>query len=141
MKQFVKGFALRGLVAAGGGPLVLAIIYGVLGETGAVVSLTPREVSIGILSVLLLAFIVAGMNAIYQVEQLPLLMAILLHGIALYAAYILIYIFNGWLQEQLIPILTFTVVFVVGYAIIWLVIYSVTKHKTQKINVQLQSKS
>ena len=141
MKQFVKGFVLRGLVAAGGGPLVLAIIYGVLGETGAISSLTPREVSVGILSVLLLAFIVAGMNAIYQVEQLPLMMAILLHGIALYAAYILIYIFNGWLQEQLIPILTFTVVFVVGYAIIWLVIYSVTKHKTQKINVQLQSKS
>ena len=141
MKQFTKGFVLRGLVAAGGGPLVLAIIYGVLGETGAVVSLTPREVSIGILSVLLLAFIVAGMNAIYQVEQLPLMMAILLHGIALYATYILIYLFNGWLQEQLIPILTFTVVFVVGYAIIWLVIYSVTKHKTQKINVQLQAKS
>ena len=141
MKQFAKGFVLRGLVAAGGGPLVLAIIYGVLGETGAVASLTPREVSVGILSVLLLAFIVAGMNAIYQVEQLPLMMAILLHGIALYATYILIYLFNGWLQEQLIPILTFTVVFVVGYAIIWLVIYSVTKHKTQKINVQLQSKS
>ena len=141
MKQFAKGFVLRGLVAAGGGPLVLAIIYGVLGETGAVVSLTPREVSIGILSVLLLAFIVAGMNAIYRVEQLPLMMAILLHGIALYATYILIYLFNGWLQEQLIPILTFTVVFVVGYAIIWLVIYSVTKHKTQKINVQLQAKS
>ena len=141
MKQFAKGFALRGLVAAGGGPLVLAIIYGVLGETGAVASLTPREVSVGILSVLLLAFIVAGMNAIYRVEQLPLMMAILLHGIALYATYILIYLFNGWLQEQLIPILTFTVVFVVGYAIIWLVIYSVTKHKTQKINVQLQAKS
>ena len=141
MKQFAKGFVLRGLVAAGGGPLVLAIIYGVLGETGAVASLTPREVSVGILSVLLLAFIVAGMNAIYQVEQLPLMMAILLHGIALYATYILIYLFNGWLQEQLIPILTFTVVFVVGYAIIWLVIYSVTKHKTQKINVQLQAKS
>lgn len=141
MKQFAKGFVLRGLVAAGGGPLVLAIIYGVLGETGAISSLTPWEVSVGILSVLLLAFIVAGMNAIYQVEQLPLMMAILLHGIALYATYILIYLFNGWLQEQLIPILTFTVVFVVGYAIIWLVIYSVTKHKTQKINEQLQSKS
>ena len=141
MKQFAKGFVLRGLVAAGGGPLVLAIIYGVLGETGAISSLTPREVSVGILSVLLLAFIVAGMNAIYQVEQLPLMMAILLHGIALYATYILIYLFNGWLQEQLIPILTFTVVFVVGYAIIWLVIYSVTKHRTRKINEQLQSKS
>lgn len=141
MKQFAKGFALRGLVAAGGGPLVLAIIYGVLGETGAVASLTPQEASVGILSVLLLAFIVAGMNAIYQVEQLPLMVAILLHGIALYATYILIYLFNGWLQEQLIPILTFTVVFVAGYAIIWLVIYSVTKYRTKKINVLLQSKS
>lgn len=139
MKQFAKGFVLRGLVAAGGGPLVLAIIYGVLGETGAISSLTPREVSVGILSVLLLAFIVAGMNAIYQVEQLPLMMAILLHGIALYATYILIYLFNGWLQEQLIPILTFTVVFVVGYAIIWVMIYSVIRYRTKKINILLQS--
>ena len=140
MKQFAKEFSLRGLVAAGGGPLVLAIIYGILGETGAVTSLTPREVSLGILSVLLLAFIVAGMNAIYQVERLPLTVAILLHGLALYAVYILIYLLNGWLQEQLIPILTFTAVFVVGYAVIWLIIYSVTKHKTQKINAQLHLK-
>ena len=140
MKQFAKGFVLRGLVAAGGGPLVLAIIYGVLGETGAVASLTPREVSVGILSVLLLAFIVAGMNAIYQVEQLPLMMAILLHGIALYATYILIYLFNGWLQEQLIPILTFTVVFVVGYAIIWLIIFLSSHIRTRRINALLRSK-
>ena len=140
MKQFAKGFVLRGLVAAGGGPLVLAIIYGVLGETGAISSLTPREVSVGILSVLLLAFIVAGMNAIYQVEQLPLMMAILLHGIALYATYILIYLFNGWLQEQLIPILTFTVVFVVGYAIIWLIIFLSSHIRTRRINALLRSK-
>ena len=33
MKKFWKEFLLRGLVAAAGGPVVLAIIYGILGAT------------------------------------------------------------------------------------------------------------
>ena len=72
MKPFLKGFLLRGLICAGGGPLVLAIIYGILGATGTVEAFTPREVCMGILTIMLLAFIAAGMTAIYQLEQLPL---------------------------------------------------------------------
>ena len=36
MKKFWKEFLFRGLICAGGGPLVLAIIYGILGSLGAV---------------------------------------------------------------------------------------------------------
>ena len=36
MKQFWKEFLFRGLICAGGGPLVLVIIYGILGSLGAV---------------------------------------------------------------------------------------------------------
>ena len=139
MKKFVKEFILRGLLAAGGGPIVLAIIYGILGKTGVISSLTPHEVCLGIISVTLLAFIVAGMNAIYQLEQLPLISAILLHGAGLYAAYILIYLINGWLQQQLIPIACFTGIFIAGYAVIWLIIYTVTRAKTQQLNKKLRS--
>lgn len=139
MKKFVKEFLLRGLLAAGGGPVVLAIVYGILGATGTVSSLTPREVCLGILTVTLLAFIIAGLNAIYLIERLPLASAILLHGAGLYATYILIYLINGWLQQQLIPILIFTAVFIVGYAVIWCIIYAITKRKTQQLNRKLRS--
>ena len=134
MKKFWKEFLLRGLLAASGGPIVLAIIYGILGETGAVTAFSPREVCMGILTITLLAFIVAGMTAIYQMEQLPLPIMILLHGGALYIAYILTYLLNGWLQNALVPILVFTGIFAAGYALVWLVIYLVEKARADKLN-------
>lgn len=138
MKKFAKEFLIRGFLAASGGPVVLAIVYGILGATDVVSSFSPREVCLGILTVTLLAFIVAGMTAIYQLEQLPLISAILLHGAGLYTAYILIYLLNGWLQQQLVPILIFTAIFIAGYALIWLIIYAITKTKTEQINKKLK---
>ena len=140
MKKFWKEFFLRGLVCAGGGPVVLAIIYGILGATGAAESFTPKEVSIGILSITVLAFIAAGMTAIYQMEQLPLPSMILLLGGVLYIAYILTYLLNGWLLNQLKPILIFTGIFIAGYAIVWLIIYCVERSKAEKINKKLKEK-
>jgi len=138
MKKFWKEFFLRGLICASGGPIVLAIIYGILGATGTVEAFSPREVCIGILTITLLAFIAAGMTAIYQMEQLPLPIMILLHGGGLYIAYILTYLINGWLHNSLVPILVFTGIFVAGYALIWLIIYCVTKTKTEALNRKLK---
>lgn len=138
MKKFWKEFFLRGLLCAGGGPLVLAIIYGILGATGTVESFSPKEVCMGILTIMLLAFICAGMTAIYQMEQLPLPTMILFHGGALFIAYILTYLINGWLLNSLIPIAIFTAAFVSGYAVIWLIIYYITKAKTNVLNNQLK---
>lgn len=141
MKKFGKEFLLRGLLACSGGPVVLAIVYGILGATGTVSHFSPNEVCMGILTVTLLAFMVAGMTAIYQLEQLPLISAILIHGAGLYIAYILIYLLNGWLKQQLIPIAIFTAIFIAGYAVIWLIIYSITKTKTEQINRKLKNDS
>ena len=138
MKKFLKEFLFRGLICAGGGPIILAIIYGILGATGAVGSFSPMEVCLGIVSITLLAFIAAGMTAIYQMEQLPLPMMILLHGGALYIAYILTYLINGWLQNSLIPIFVFSCIFVTGFAFVWLIIYCVEKAKAKKINKLLK---
>jgi len=139
MKTFWKNFLLRGLICAAGGPFVLAIIYGILGATGAVEAFSPREVCVGIISISLLAFIAAGMTAIYQAEQLPLITQILLHGGALYLVYILTYLLNGWLSAQLKPILVFSGIFVVGYGLIWLIIYFVERAKADKLNKLLNS--
>ncbi len=137
MKTHMKEFLKRGLMAAGGGPAILAIVYGILGKTGAVSTLTPSEVCLGILTVTLLAFVVAGITVVYQIEKLPLGWAISIHGLVLYACYILIYLLNGWLKQQLVPVLIFTGVFLVGYAVIWLVIWFSTRKNTAQINQKL----
>lgn len=138
MKKFWKEFLFRGLLCASGGPIVLAVIYGILGVTGSAEQLSVTEVSTGILSITLLAFIAAGMTAVYQMEQLPLPMMILLHGGALYMAYILTYLINGWLQNALIPIFVFTGIFVAGYALIWIAIYLVEKAKAKHLTKLLK---
>ena len=139
MKKFLSDFFLKGLIAAAFGPPVLAIIYWILGSTGVVESFSPNEVALGIVSIELLAMVVGGMSAIYQQEQLPLASAILIHGGVLYLTYILIYLINGWLQRQLMPILVFSAIFVTCYALIWLFIYLINKRKTQKINQNLHT--
>lgn len=139
MKKFWKEFALRGLVCAAGGPLILAVIYGIFSATNSVGSITPGEVSLAILTITILAFIAAGMTAVYQMEQLPLSMAILLHGGALYIAYLITYLINGWLMNQLVPILVFTGIFVVCYGLIWLIIYFAEKAKADKLNKLLKN--
>ena len=134
MKKFWKEFLFRGLICAAGGPLVLAIIYGILYATGTVEFLSPKSVCLEILTITLLAFLAAGMTAIYQMEHLPLPTMILCHGGALYIAYILTYLINGWLLNQLTSILVFTGIFFAGYALVWLIIYFVEKAKAQKLN-------
>jgi len=138
MKNFWKEFLFRGLICASGGPLVLAIIYGILGATGTIDTLPANEVSTGIVTIMLLAFIAAGMTAIYQMEQLPLPIMILLHGGSLYIAYILTYLINGWLMAQLNDILIFSGIFIAGYALIWLIIYLFESAKAKKLNKLLK---
>lgn len=138
MKKFCKEFLFRGLLCASGGPIVLAIIYGILGSSGSAEAIPATEVCLGIVTITLLAFIAAGMTAIYQMEQLPLPMMILLHGGGLYIAYIIAYLINGWLQKAFVPILVFTGIFIAGYALVWLVIYFVEKAKANKLNKLLK---
>ena len=139
MKKFLADFFLKGLIAGAFGPPVLAIVYWILGATGAVESFSPNEVALGILTIELLALVVGGMSAIYQQEQLSLATAILIHGGVLYVAYIVIYLINGWLQRQILPILVFSGIFVTCYGLIWLFIYRFNKQRTKKINQSLHN--
>ena len=129
MKKFASAFLLRGLVACGFGPVVLAVVYLILHQQGVVQTLAVAEVCMGILSLFALAFVVGGMNAIYQIERLPLMLAILIHGVVLYVSYLIVYLVNNWLKWGFAPILVFTVIFVVGYMVIWAIIYSANKKK------------
>ncbi len=137
MKKYVVEFLKRGMSFCFGGPLVLAIVYGILGLVGAVESFTVGEVVIGIFSSTLLAFIAAGVTVIYTIDKLSPFSAALIHGVVLYLDYILLYLFNGWLQSSLKPIMIFTICFVLGYLIIWAIVFVVTRKCTKKLNESL----
>lgn len=138
MKKHMIDFCKRGLMAAWGGPAILAVVYFALGRAGVIQTLTPAEVCKGILTVTLMAFIAAGVSVVYQIDRLPLTGAILIHSAILYLDYILIYLWNGWLKRDLTPVLIFTVIFAVGYAFIWLMIYFSTRNNIEKLNKQLR---
>ena len=140
MKKFVLEFFRRGFIAAGIGPIVLAIVYLILQHSADVNTLTVHEVCSGIFSLTTLAFIAGGMNAIYQVERMPLMTAILIHGGILYIGYLGTYLLNDWLDFGVIPIMVFTAIFVVGYIVIWAIIYSIIKRNTAKLNEMLKKK-
>ena len=140
MKKTVSGFFRRGFIACGLGPMVLAVFYLVLRSRGMIETLTVEEVCTGIFSLTALAFIAGGMNVVYQIERLPLMVAILIHGGVLYVSYLITYLVNGWLEEGAIPLLVFTVIFVVGYLAIWAIIYFVTRRRTAKLNEMLNKK-
>ena len=141
MKAFGKEFLKRGLVAAAGGPVILAVIYGILGATGVVEYLIPAQVCMGVLSVTLMAFIAAGITAVYQAEQLPLLSAMAIHGVVLYLDYLVMYLLNDWIPRDLTAIGIFSAVFAVGFVTIEACIYISVKKKTDSLNSRLQKEN
>ena len=140
MKKFVLEFLRRGFIAAGIGPIVLAIVYLILQHSADINTLTVNEVCIGIFSLTTLAFTAGGMNAIYQVDRLPLMTAIFIHGSVLYIGYLGTYLLNNWLDFGITPIVVFTAIFVVGYIVIWAIIYSIIRRNTAKLNEMLKKK-
>ena len=140
MKKIVLEFIHRGMIACGLGPIILAVFYLIMHNHAVIESLSVHQVCVGIFSLSALAFIAGGMNVIYQVERLPLMRAVLIHGCVLYVCYLATYLINGWLEQGITPILVFSGIFVLGYFVIWAIIYCVVRGKTQKINEQLRRK-
>ena len=140
MKQTVFEFFRRGLTACGFGPLVLAVMYLLLQWQGVVETLTVHEVCLGIVSLSVLAFVAGGMNVIYQIERLPLMVAIFIHGSVLYGSYLVTYLLNGWLDWGTTPIFVFSAIFVISYFAIWGIIYSIIKKRTKRLNEVLKKK-
>ena len=140
MRKIVKEFLRRGLVACGFGPLILDIVYLILQNQTGLETITVNEVCIGIVSLSALAFIAGGMNVVYQIDHLPLMIAILIHGMTLYISYLITYIVNDWIEISLTPIFAFTAIFILGYLIIWIIIYTITKRNTEKLNQILKEK-
>lgn len=140
MRKTALEFVRRGLVAGGFGPVILAVLYIIIEQSGEIVSLTASQVCTGIFSLYALAFIAGGMNVVYQIERLPLMAAISIHGGVLYIGYLITYLVNGWLELGKTPIMVFTAIFIAGYLAIWAVIYHITRRNTRRLNEMLKQK-
>lgn len=140
MKRIVREFLRRGVSACGFGPMVLAVLYLILQQQGKISTLTVNQVCCGIFSLSALAFVAGGMNVIYQMERLPLMVAVLIHGGVLYISYLGTYLLNDWLEWGMIPFMVFSGIFVVGYFTIWAIIYAIIRKNTEKLNRVLQEK-
>ncbi|MCQ2435132.1 MAG: DUF3021 domain-containing protein [Oscillospiraceae bacterium] len=137
MKKNIKDFFKRGLVAAWGGPVILAIVWAVLKSSGVVETLTVNQVVLGIISTTVMAFIAAGVSVVYQIESLPKAFAGLIQASVLYIDYLGIYLLNGWIPLNRVWI--FTIIFFVGFIVIWLAVYIPIKLKVNKMNRSLRS--
>ena len=139
MKKFIKGFCVRGMMFAWGGPVILAIVWICLKRAGVVADLTVNEVVIGIISTTVMAFIAAGVSIVYQIENLPKAFAGLIQAAVLYIDYLGFYLLNGWITLN--QIWFFTVIFVVGFAVIWFSIYIPIRIKVYKMNKMIRGEN
>ena len=138
MKKYIKEFCKRGLVAFGFGPIIMAVVYFALEWGGVYDTFSFSEVAKQILLVSTMAFFAAGITVVYQIEKLPLPIAILIQATVLYIDYIVVYLVNGWLKKSLLPIVIFTAIFVVSYAIVWIFVYAFSKRSARRLNEKLK---
>lgn len=132
MKNYVKAFFVRGMMFAWGGPIVLAIVWLCLKQAGVMSTLTVKEGALGIISTAVMAFAVAGISIVYQIEKLPKIIAGLIQFAVIYFNYLGVYLLNGWLALN--DIWIFTLIFAVVFAIIWLSVYISIRIKVNKVN-------
>ncbi len=138
MRKFVGEFIQRGFVSCGFGPIVWAIVIYILSQKNDIVQTIPAmEAVLSILTSSLLAFVAGGINAIYKIERIPLVLAIFIHAVILYIDYIVIYLVNDWIEVEITILTVFTICFFSGFAIIWAIIYFHTKKSTDRLNKKL----
>ena len=135
MKKMMKDFIFRGLIAAGFGPIVYGIVIFIIETCGVNAMQDGSMILKAILSTYMMAFICAGASVIWQNERLGLGYSALIHGTVIYISYLITYLLNGWLDHDKIG--QFSIIFISGYIIIWLIIFITEKLKAKKLNQQL----
>ena len=137
MNKYLKSFLHRGLIFGGFGPVVTGIIYLTLSLTIDNFSVSGTEMFTAIISTYLLAFIHAGCSIFNQIEHWPIAKSLFFHFLSLYLVYSVCYLINSWIPFDITVFLIFTGVFVLGYAIVWLIVYIIVKQTERKLNSKL----
>ena len=140
MKKFISNFCLRGLIAMGFGPIVYGTIMLILHLCDVDTTSNGLDIFKGILSTCIMAFIIAGISNIYQVESLSLMSKIMIHALSLYLVYLVFYLLNDWIVKDLKVIGIFSLIFFSGYIVIWIIIYIIERKKIKELNEKLKEK-
>lgn len=138
MNIYLKKFLHRGLVFAGFGPIVLAIIYFIISRFDTDFALSGKEVFVGIISIYLLAFIHAGASVFNQIDHWPVMKSLLYHFLMLYAAYSVCYIVNSWIPFDINVLLIFTAIFIAVYFLVWAIVLICIKATSKKMNSKIK---
>ncbi len=138
MKKKVKNFILRGFLFSSGGPIIYGIIMLCLELSNTNLIINGMDVFKGIITTFLLAFFSAGISVVWQNEKLGLIYQTFIHGTTIYISYLIVYLVNNWIKKDFTTIIIFTVCYVLGYLIIWLIVYLFQKQMVKKLNQKLK---
>ena len=130
MNKYVKEFLHRGLMFSGLGCIIAAIIS--CFEESLVQD--GRTVLAAMISTYILAFIHAGTTVFHTVESWSAVKSAFFQLLTLYVSYLGCYIANSWLTVSPAVIGIFTLAFVGGYLVIWLIVYLSVKSTGKELN-------
>ena len=134
MNKYVKSFLHRGLIFGGFGPMVVGIIFWILGMTGVEVWLSGGQILLTIFSTYLLAFVQAGASVFNQVESWSIAKSAGVHFSCLYLVYVGCYLINSWIPFVWEVVLFFTIIFVLIYLVVWLTVYLIVRSTSKQLN-------
>lgn len=135
MKKFWKEFFKRGLLFAWGGPAVMCVVWSCIDRFQGVDMIETKSAVLAIISTTLIAFVAAGITAIHQMEQIPVVISATTHMIVLYVAYLAMYLINGWMPTKIIGV--FTIIFFATFLVIWAIVYVCVRKSVKKMNEKI----
>lgn len=136
--KYVAAFLHRGMLFGGFGPIVLGIVYLILGLSIDGFAVTGREACLGIVSTYLIAFVHAGTSVFHEVEHWSIPRWMLYQLGALYLVYTLVYLINDWIPFDPLVLLLYTLGFVLLYLLICLTVILSVKRDERRLNESLK---
>ena len=122
---------------AGFGPIVFGIIILCISYFDRVADHSALPIFSGIVTTYILAFVQAGATVFNQIEHWSVPKSLFSHFGLLYVFYSLAYVVNSWIPFKVEVLGVFTVIFVVGFFLIWGIVYLAVKSTGKKFNEKL----
>ena len=138
MNKYFKEFLHRGLMFGGFGPIIVGIVFAILGVSIEDFHIDAWQILLAIVSTYVLAFVQAGASVFNQIEHWSVGKSLLWHFVTIYLAYSLCYIANVWIPFEPMVLLIFTVAFAVTYFIVWFSVYFTVRATQKRLNKNLR---
>ncbi len=137
MKKYVSEFLKRGALFGGLGPIIAGFVYMIIGFSGTELKLEGYQIFVAIVTSYLLAFIQAGASVFEQIEEFSCFKSLLIHMLVVYSAYLFTYLVNSWIAFRWQVIVLFSAIVLVGFLLIWLITYFLTRRLKNRLNQKL----